>query len=106
MLENGFEYDPSLGDTFTYQKTGSILSIIGNNINIMYQIEWFDTEIDAILMQNRISQERKFLNEITFSKKNSQRFFHEKNDEEKYSINIEILESLPKILPEVDFYIL
>lgn len=106
LLENGFEYDPSLGDTFTYQKTGSILSIIGNNINIMYQIEWFDTEIDAILMQNRISQERKFLNEITFSKKNSQKFFHEKNDEEKYSINVEILESLPKILPEVDFYIL
>ncbi|MGP1582738.1 MAG: DEAD/DEAH box helicase [Candidatus Altimarinota bacterium] len=106
LLENGFEYDPSLGDTFTYQKTGSILSVIGNNINIMYQIEWFDTEIDAILMQNRISQERKFLNEITFSKKNSQKFFHEKNDEEKYSINVEILESLPKILPEVDFYIL
>lgn len=106
LLENGFEYDPSLGDTFTYQKTGSILSVIGNNINIMYQIEWFDSEIDAILMQNRISQERKFLNEITFSKKNSQKFFHEKNDEEKYSINVEILESLPKILPEVDFYIL
>lgn len=106
LLENGFEYDPSLGDTFTYQKTGSILSVIGNNINIMYQIEWFDTEIDAILMQNRISQERKFLNEIPFSKKNSQKFFHEKNDEEKYSINVEILESLPKILPEVDFYIL
>lgn len=106
LLENGFEYDPSLGNTFTYQKTGSILSVIGNNINIMYQIEWFDTEIDAILMQNRISQERKFLNEIIFSKKNSQKFFHEKNDEEKYSINVEILESLPKILPEVDFYIL
>ena len=106
LLENGFEYDPSLGDTFTYQKTGSILSVIGNTINIMYQIEWFDSEIDAILMQNRISQERKFLNEITFSKKNSQKFFHEKNDEEKYSINVEILESLPKILPEVDFYIL
>lgn len=106
LLENGFEYDPSLGDTFTYQKTGSILSVIGNNINIMYQIEWFDTEIDAILMRNRISQERKFLNEITFSKKNSQKFFHEKNDEEKYSINVEILKSLPKILPEVDFYIL
>lgn len=106
LLENGFEYDPSLGDTFTYQKTGSILSVIGNNINIMYQIEWFDTEIDAILMQNRISQERKFLNEIIFSKKNSQKFFHKKNDEEKYSINVEILESLPKILPEVDFYIL
>ena len=106
LLENGFEYDPSLGDTFTYQKTGSILSVIGNNINIMYQIEWFDTEIDAILMQNRISQERKFLNEITFSKKNSQKFFHEKNDAEKYSINVEILESLPKILPKVDFYIL
>ena len=106
LLENGFEYDPSLGDTFTYQKTGSILSVIGNTINIMYQIEWFDSEIDAILMQNRISQERKFLNEITFSKKNSQKFFHEKNDEEKYSINVEILKSLPKILPEVDFYIL
>lgn len=105
LLENGFEYDPSLGDTFTYQKTGSILSVVGNDVNIVHQIEWFDTEIDAILMQNCMTKERKFLNEIIFPKKNTPKFGDEKIHDTA-PLNTEIINSLPEILPNIDFYLI
>lgn len=94
-----------MGDTFTYQKTGSILSVVGNDVNIVHQIEWFDTEIDAILMQNRMTKERKFLNEIIFPKKNTPKFGDEKIHDTA-PLNTEIINSLPEILPHIDFYLI
>lgn len=109
LIDFWYEYDASLSEIFTYKKEGGILSIMGNTTEYWYQIEWFDTEIDAIIVNHTISRERKFNNELTIGNhKNAEKNF-EKKDEKRIEfqpkINSELVNSLPDIVDNSEIFL-
>lgn len=70
LLESGYEHDASLSTPYSYHKSGGILHIRGDESNIAYQCEWFDTEMDSIIATNTIDDSHEFRDRIILSKPN------------------------------------
>lgn len=102
LLDFDYEYRDHLDDTFSYKKDGGMLTIIANDVNIVTQIEWFDTEIDAIISVNRAKNERKFIEQIILSKKsksteNEKNFQKNGAEKEFLPINTELVAEVKNI---------
>lgn len=94
LIIGGYDFNVYMDDIFCYQKQWWILTIIANNINFSYQIEWFDNEIDSILSIEKTTGEKKFLNEIIFPYKKN---LEEKTDINK-PINTQFIQQIPELL--------
>lgn len=98
LVNANYEFSDYLGEKFCYQKNGWILSIIANNVDITYQIEWFGDEIDSILSLQNSTKERKFLNEINLPFRKMSNFDTNNGEQKLNPINTEFVEKIPELL--------
>lgn len=98
LVNANYAFSDYLGEKFCYQKNGGILSIIANNVDITYQIEWFGDEIDSILSLQNSTKERKFLNEINLPFRQMSNFDTNNGEQKLNPINIEFVEKIPELL--------
>ncbi len=92
LIAAGYDFSDYLWENFSYKKEGWLLNIIAWNTDFVYQIEWFDDEIDAILSVQNSTKNRQFINELTLP-------FHKNSESEEnfLKINTELIQEIPKI---------
>lgn len=105
ILSLGYEHNPHLDSEFSYKKEGGILSIIANDLDFLYQIEWFDTEIDAIIATKISTKERNFIDSHIFPTKNIKNFSENEKIEDILPINEQLICSIPEILENTKIHL-
>ncbi len=70
LIQCGYSHAHHLGELATYQRSGSVVTITEATSGNQIHIEWFDTEIDAIVEIDARSGERRHRDTITIKNQN------------------------------------
>lgn len=69
LIDAGYSFSDYPEESFSYKKEWWSILIIAQNPDILYHIEWFDNEIDALIQISKSNKERNFINRIILPKK-------------------------------------
>lgn len=76
IVDFGYEYDDTLSESFSYKRSGGVLSIVQENTQEIFHIEWFDDEIDSIIHLDTASDDRKFVSQVALQNPKKQEVEH------------------------------
>lgn len=92
LLDAGYSHDAFEENPHSYHREGGTIKIREKNPLSVFEIEWFDREIDSILHFQKNTLERKFLDSLTLSTHKNEENSSEKIEEK--SINIALLSEI------------